>query len=140
MDNPSLTVREYPGKDPLRILLDPDRIVPPTHQLFNGEVETWVLSKKEVVYGNEKVISFEGDNAIKPLLDAAYDGGLQSIFVEGGAATLNSFIEEGMWDEALVLEGDVLFHEGLLAPKVSDDYLVEKSIFGKDRIQHYRKR
>ena len=140
VDNPSLTVRDYPGNSPLRILLDPERIVPLTHQLFNGEGATWVLSNNDLQYGNEKVIPFDGKNAINSLLDIAYAQGIQSIFVEGGAATLNSFIESNLWDEAMILEGDVLFHYGLPAPKLKDELLVKKSTYGKDRVHYFRNR
>ena len=41
---------------------------------------------------------------------------IQSVIIEGGKATLNQFIEAGIWDEARVLTAAKNFEKGLKAP------------------------
>ena len=62
---------------------------------------------------------------------------VQSLIVEGGAFTLNAFIEAGLWDEARVFRGNVLFKKGLGAPILSRMPVKEVSIRG-DRLLYYR--
>ena len=48
---------------------------------------------------NPEKIVLSGDINILGLLSSLYDKGAQSIIVEGGANTLNSFINKELWDE-----------------------------------------
>jgi len=41
-----------------------------------------------------------------------------SIFVEGGAFTINSFLTAGLWDEARVIRSRNNFEDGLTAPVI----------------------
>ena len=43
------------------------------------------------------------------IADYLYHEGIQSLFIEGGAEVLNHFITTGLWDEARIFTGDVLF-------------------------------
>ena len=48
-----------------------------------------------------------------------YAKGISSVIVEGGAAVLNSFLEEDLWDEARVFTSPKLFKDGIAAPKIN---------------------
>ena len=41
---------------------------------------------------------------------------IQSLIVEGGTKTIQTFIDENLWDEARVFSGEVHFNDGLNAP------------------------
>ncbi|MGY0407727.1 MAG: bifunctional diaminohydroxyphosphoribosylaminopyrimidine deaminase/5-amino-6-(5-phosphoribosylamino)uracil reductase RibD, partial [Polaribacter sp.] len=41
---------------------------------------------------------------------------IQSVLIEGGTQTLQTFIDENLWDEARVFRGNIAFKEGVFAP------------------------
>ncbi|MEO6189967.1 MAG: riboflavin biosynthesis protein RibD, partial [Saprospiraceae bacterium] len=56
------------------------------------------------------------------------------LLIEGGASTLNHFIEEGLWDEAKVITNHSLrLGEGIKAPYVSGK-LKKKYAYATDKI------
>ena len=59
--------------------------------------------------------SFKLQDILKDILKK----GIGSIIVEGGAKTLNSFIKEGMWDEARIFNSNKKFKRGIKAPKLN---------------------
>ncbi len=50
------------------------------------------------------------------MLDECYRQGVQSLIVEGGRATLQSFIDENLWDEARIETAPVSVGQGTPAP------------------------
>jgi len=99
-DNPSLTVRDWTGQHPIRIVLDKNTVLNNTHTVFNTEAET--LRLKET-------------NA-KTICDLLYKNNINSVIIEGGAKTLQLFIDANLWDEARIFKGNILFSEGVKAP------------------------
>ena len=53
---------------------------------------------------------------VPQLLEALYARSLQSLLVEGGALTLQSFLDAGLWDEAFVEESPIFLQAGVRAP------------------------
>src|SRR5690606_14771469 len=47
-DNPSLTVRDWTGENPIRVVVDKDLKLPKTLSVFNSEARTMVISKNNV--------------------------------------------------------------------------------------------
>lgn len=136
VDNPSLTTRHYPGPNPTRILIDKALKVKPSSNAFNTEAKTIVLNQvKSSENGNLKFIKLN-DFSSKIICDTLFEENISSIIVEGGATTLNSFIEANLWDEARVLVGKTIFESGLAAPKLAIDPNNSLS-FGKDIIHTY---
>lgn len=119
VDNPSLTVREVIGKNPIRIVIDRQLSLRGDYNIFNEDAQTIIFNEKknEVVSENLRhiKIAFDGTE-LQQLLHHLYEMNVQSIIIEGGAYTLNQFIEKNLWDEARVLTGNVLFNSGLNAP------------------------
>lgn len=103
-DNPLLTVRLAKGKNPLRVLIDKNLDVPPYYNLFNTASPTLVINslrdevKAHITY---RQIDFSR-NILPQLMSLLHGMQIQSLFVEGGAFTLNSFIENDLWDEVRV--------------------------------------
>jgi diaminohydroxyphosphoribosylaminopyrimidine deaminase / 5-amino-6-(5-phosphoribosylamino)uracil reductase len=133
-DNPSLTVREYPGRNPLRILIDRELKVATSAAIFNSEAPTLIFNeRKEGVEDHLTYIKVDFSRLVNEVLKDLYKRNIQSVIVEGGAKTLNSFIETYLWDEARVLTGNVHLGQGLPAPKLEGN-LAESTFFGTDRI------
>ena len=62
---------------------------------------------------------------------------IQSMIVEGGAQTIQSFIDADLWDEAAVFTGSAEFGNGLPAPKLNISPFSSKSV-SDDRLLMYR--
>jgi len=125
-DNPSLTVREWSGRPPLRLLIDRELKLPAGLSLFDQQIPTVVYTSKSVSGKNNlefKRILFNG-NELDQVLSDLHERGVQSLIVEGGQLLLNSFIERGIWDEARVYTGKSHFHKGVRAP-VLDGMMVK---------------
>ncbi len=117
-DNPSLTVREWHGPHPLRLVIDKDMKLPAELYLFSQSVPTVVYTSKEVMGKNNlefKRILFDG-NELDQILKDLHERGILSLIVEGGQILLNSFISRNIWDEARVFTGKCNFHRGVKAP------------------------
>jgi len=141
-DNPSLTTRNYPGKNPTRIILD-NKL-----EIWNSKSDFLVLNNdsKTLIFNSDS--DFEVDNCkgikiefdsklIDNLLSKLYQENIQSIIIEGGAITLNSFITEGVWDEAFVFENEKKFENGVNAPVLNVSTNNTFAI-GKDTLSIYK--
>ncbi len=120
-DDPSLTVRSWTGDNPIRLVWDTEGEADKKAKIFNDEARTVLLSAEKIESENLESISLETHNGKVRAIDIAraiHSLEIQSIIVEGGARTLNSFIEENIWDEARVFTGETTFGSGLRAPKI----------------------
>jgi len=120
-DNPSLTVRDWKGQNPIRIVLDKDHKLPKDGKVFDKGVETILLSKEE--------IDFESKLGIQ-ICDLLHKKNIQSVIIEGGSKTLQTFIDEDLWDEARIFRGSAVFSDGIKAPNFSGKLISERSIAG----------
>lgn len=131
-DNPKLNVRSWSGSNPTRIVLDKSFRIPSSANVFDGSVMTIVITGKK-----EKNSEIKYPKASKNLVFEAIDFSplgvlekgvgiqvcevlqkhqIQSVIIEGGTQTLQTFIDEDLWDEARVFVGDTEFGEGLKSP------------------------
>lgn len=117
-DNPQLNARLWNGNQPLRIVFDRSLQLPETLTLFNDKLPVWVLNElKEEEQGAIRFVQLDfSENILGQLLQRLQEANKLSLIVEGGAGLLQSFIDEGLWDEARVFETDNLLNEGLQAP------------------------
>lgn len=120
-DNPSLTVRDWAGSNPVRIVLDRNGSLPANLSLFNDEAPTMVFTSNEnssFEYA-EKILMSYNANPVDTILETLYQRGVQSVIVEGGAQLLNAFIDMNLWDEARVFKGPQWFIKGVNEPHIS---------------------
>jgi len=70
----------------------------------------WFLTKLIDTDGKNKYIALEDFNRYVPqyILYQLYLQDIQSVIIEGGAHTLQSFIEAGLWDEARIFTGKIV--------------------------------
>jgi len=119
-DNPSLTVRDWTGKNPLRLVIDPNLELPENLNLFDQIVPTvcYNIVKSEKT-DNLEFVKLKPGFELKEILADLNSRKIQSLIVEGGSFVLNKFIEEGLWDEARVFTGPTEFGEGISAPNLN---------------------
>jgi diaminohydroxyphosphoribosylaminopyrimidine deaminase/5-amino-6-(5-phosphoribosylamino)uracil reductase len=105
-DNPSLTTRNWQGKNPLRIYIDKRLRVDAKYKILDNSTDTLILNleKNEKVDLNEFVMMEDETKLIEELLQLLYKKGIQSLIVEGGTNLLQSFIESNCWHEARVIK------------------------------------
>lgn len=118
-DNPSLTVRNAEGTNPVRILIDFDLKVPSGYNIYNNEAKTFVLNAvKEGIEGSIQFIKINKENFLHELMEALYKEQIQSVIIEGGRFTLQQFINSNLWDEAIVIKNENLkLENGTKAPE-----------------------
>ncbi len=139
LDNPSLTVREWQGRNPKRILIDKNLELAESLSIFDDAAETIIFNAKKTDWqGNRKYIELENFDLYLPqqILYQLYLMDVQSIIVEGGRKTLDLFIQAGLWDEARVFVGAESWAEGIEAPKLIGD-LKEEIQVGSDQLKIY---
>ncbi|WP_353150554.1 bifunctional diaminohydroxyphosphoribosylaminopyrimidine deaminase/5-amino-6-(5-phosphoribosylamino)uracil reductase RibD [Chryseobacterium sp.] len=118
-DNPSLTVRNAEGENPVRILIDFDLKVPENFNIYSKEAKTLVLNSiKEEIKDNIQFIKIKKESFMPDLMNALYKEQIQSVIIEGGRFTLQQFIDAGLWDEAIVIKNESLkLENGTKAPE-----------------------
>ena len=139
-DNPSLNVRDWEGNHPVKIILDRQNRLPENLTVFNSTEKTIIFSQSKRSFNNEncqtEVINFEG-NLVQEICNNLFQHNIQSVIIEGGARTLQTFIDENLWDEARVFKGKNAFKEGTKAPKFSGK-LVGKQTVLEDELLIFR--
>lgn len=140
-DNPRLNIRDWAGKNPLRVVIDRELKLGKHHNVFDNTQETLVFidDKANAVpvgdSGKTRYASIVFDShAEQQMLDFLYKANIQSVMIEGGAYTLNSFIEKGLWDEARIFTGPVLFRKGVKSPEITGDSITSRE-FGNSVLQ-----
>lgn len=117
-DNPSLTVRNWQGKNPIRVLIDKNLEVPQHFQLYDKTTKTIVFNQlKSQDLDTIQLIKIDFSEAVEnQILEHLFKLNIQSIIIEGGAFLLNQFIKHNLWDEARITKSDEVFSKGLSAP------------------------
>lgn len=123
-DNPTLNVRSWSGQNPVRIVLDRSLRIPKTATIFDKSVQTIVITEvgakpqqfdKNLIF---EEIYFSKNIAIQ-ICEVLQKNKIQSVIIEGGLQTLQTFIDQDLWDEARVFVGDKEFKEGVPSPKLN---------------------
>ncbi len=119
-DRPLLNVRDWKGNNPLKLILSSSGAL--DHLYIENETNgtTVVFTHNmEVQYSSAvKVLLGRDSSSASQVLSYLYKTGIQSLFIEGGAMVLDSFINEGLWDEARIFTGRQVFKEGVRAPEL----------------------
>jgi diaminohydroxyphosphoribosylaminopyrimidine deaminase / 5-amino-6-(5-phosphoribosylamino)uracil reductase len=81
----------------------------------------------------------EDVSLVHQMINALYRMNIQSVLVEGGSYLLQSFIDEGVWDEARVITNEQLsIGAGLPAPVLKDEKLQNSEHIFSDVIRTYK--
>jgi diaminohydroxyphosphoribosylaminopyrimidine deaminase/5-amino-6-(5-phosphoribosylamino)uracil reductase len=68
------------------------------------------------------------ENFWEEMIHDLYNRKIQSVMVEGGAQTLETFIQGGWWDEARVFRSMRTFGKGIAAPGIQGHFVSEEKI------------
>ena len=136
-DNPNLNARDWEGENPVRIVIDKKLELPDSLNLFDGIIPTLCYNiKKNRSCNGVEWIKVHKETLIEQLLDDLYQRGIQSVFVEGGAALHKSLINARLWDEARVFVADTIFGGGIDAARISLPH--QQELIGQDKLLVYR--
>ena len=139
-DNPKLNTRLWKGENPVRVVIDKDLKIPQESALFDGTIKTIVLTENVKSSGSNNLV-FEKVNFQQNLplqiCEILYRHNLQSVIIEGGAKTLQTFIDNNLWDEARVFTGISEFHKGVKAPEFSGK-MFSKTTLERDTLKFYK--
>jgi len=151
-DDPELTTRLAPGANPIRIVIDMDLRLPKSLNLFDTLTTTIVFNTKEHNLPLQKISAnelkqigvgyyqvTEDVSLVHQVTNALYSMGIQSVLIEGGTYLLQSFINEGIWDEARIITNEELVSgTGLSAPTLSNATLHASEKIFSDVIRTYK--
>jgi|SRR5690554_199392 len=120
IDNPTLSTREVVGKNPSRILIDRNLEVANDFKILNDEATTFIFNaiknEKKQLLNYFKIDFSSNEKVLVDILSELHHQNIQSIIVEGGSETLQSFIDLKLWDEARVFSAEKKFYKGIKAP------------------------
>ena len=122
IDDPQLNVREWQGRNPIRIVIDRYLQLPKSLNLFDQSQPTLVFNSLKTDVDKEiKFLELEDfDNLLPELICyQLYLMDIQSLIIEGGKQTLELFIKTGLWDEARIFTSNQNWGKGLTAPELT---------------------
>lgn len=136
VDNPRLDTRHYFGPSPLRIALDRGGKIPAAHHLLDDSAETWIFGpERPGVWTNTRFFPQKEAALIPLLLEKLAAARKAILLVEGGADTLQRFLDAGLWDEIRVLENVRFLSQGIPAPRVPEGaILLENRLLASDTL------
>lgn len=155
LDNPQLNVRQWAGRNPLRIVLDRYGVLNRHLHVMDRSVPTLIVGERSAPYVKEMLSDRHSnapqDVALQPvdflhvdytasiwpaLMEELKRREITSLLVEGGAEVLRSLIRENWWDEAYVELGTERFESGTVAPMLpATAYCEERQLW--NHIQRY---
>lgn len=140
-DNPQLNARLWAGHNPVRIVLDRTLRLPETLHLFDNTQKTLCYN----AFRNEEKrpttfvqIDFD-ENFLANLLGDLYERKIQSLLVEGGTVILQTFLNEGIFDEIRIFKSPKSIEKGTTAPLLPTGVrLLHQEKMGEDWLTHLR--
>ena len=146
-DNPRLNVREWHGKDPLRLIIDRYLEVSEQLEMIRDPHPTVVFTdihsdhskaRSLCKYAVEIVRLDFGISVLKQIIDYLYNRNILSLFVEGGEHTISGFFKEGLWDEVRVFVGNKTFQSGVKAPDFPNNKIYNQGELLETRFYTFR--
>jgi diaminohydroxyphosphoribosylaminopyrimidine deaminase/5-amino-6-(5-phosphoribosylamino)uracil reductase len=135
-DKPKLNVRDWTGRNPVRIVIGSRKAAP--EALFAPAQEGGALSDGVIINSpNVDLIVSELMSIAPP--SGAGGAGLQSIIIEGGTQLLQSFIEAELFDEIRIFRSQKQLKKGILAPVLPRNITImsQKNLLG-DELTNYQ--
>lgn len=140
LDNPSLTTRNWQGKNPIRICIDRHLKIEKTAKILDQTSDTIILNQQiSKIEGLNDFIQINFEREIIPQFnELLYQKNIQSVIIEGGAKLLQTFIDAGVWDEARVITNTHLVIEnGIASPDFENKPLIKQEKIENDLIQYF---
>ena len=152
-DNPSLTVREQKGRNPLRIVIDGRLRVPLSSNVCQSDASTIIYTvrsnnkTKKIVQFEKRgvaVVPLQGKNGrIHPfqIMDDLVKHHVSSVLVEGGQQIFSEFINTKLVDKIYLFTGNKSFGTGIptfgeiRVPIIARRHAIK--VFRKDVLEEY---
>lgn len=137
-DDPSLTTRLWPGENPIRCVIDNNLSLPMWLKIFDQSTSTIIFNfLRNDEEKNIKRIKLN-DGELSTLLKAMYRLDIISVLIEGGALLLQSFIDDGLWDEARIIRNKRLTIEnGIDAPDLKNAVVENQERYFSDTVSYF---
>jgi len=136
-DNPQLNVRDWTGRNPVRIVVDRFLKLSDKRHVFDRKQKTIVYNLlKHEEHENLILIRLDEEDFMNQMVKDMLKQNLQSVIIEGGAYTLQCFIDAGIWDEARVFVSPRSFGKGIKAPLLNGN-LIQTDTVVKDKLFIY---
>lgn len=138
IDDPTLTNRYWGGENPVRVVIDNFLKLRQNANVFNSDAATIIINRKK----NElnKNIRFykveDSDSIVTGIMNCLFGQQLNSVIIEGGAKTIQSFIDASLWDEAMIItSGGLKINEGIRSPMLNNHTVTSFINLFNDRIR-----
>ena len=139
-DNPKLDVRDWTGNNPVRIVIDRNNRIPTESLIFDSSAKTIIISESASSSEKENIqfekIDFDKKVA-EQIVEILYQNQIQSIIIEGGRQTLQTFVDSDLWDEARIFRGNLDLKNGTKAPVLLKK-IIEKQAIQNDELLIFR--
>ena len=128
-DNPKLDVRDWTGKNPVRIIIDRTGRIAEDYFVKDLKTKTIIITEQEKLTFSEKgiyenlIFDASMSSAICGIL---FKNNIQSVIIEGGRQTIQTFIDSNFWDEARVFVGNFNLNNGVKAPILKRNFTSRK--------------
>lgn len=129
LDNPSLTTRLWPGRNPLRLAIDLRGTLNRNLHLLDGKTKTVLFTDMSQDLRDTETttqVKLDADgNTLQQIAQWLYEHKVQRLLVEGGANTLQRFIDAELWDEAYIETAPIKLGKGVTAPHIRNEHKKE---------------
>ena len=144
LDDPSLNIRHWAGRSPLRLVIDKNCTLPADLKIFDGTLPTVVYTaceKEDKVGKNIEQVVLDFNEPLLPQILAHLNGRrVDSLLVEGGATLLQSFIKASLWDEARVeINPGLELGNGVVAPSLAPLQPIAEECLAGNRILYFHR-
>ncbi len=140
-DNPRLTVRDVPGPNPVRVVIDPRARTPlDAHVLTSGDARTlWLIGPSAVVVETPathvEVVRLSTDDLADPgtVLALLAERGLRRVLVEGGGRLVSSFVAARVVDRLYLTTAPLLIGDGVPGLRFAGQDALRDALRGRCR-------
>lgn len=137
-DNPKLSVREWAGRNPTRIVIDRFLKLTTKLHVLDRSQRTFVYNVLKHEEHSDLVLArVDEHDFLNELVSDLNKRNIQSVLVEGGAQTLQYFIDAGLWDEARVFTSEHTFGRGIRSPQFHGNLISSESVLS-DTLSTYQ--
>jgi diaminohydroxyphosphoribosylaminopyrimidine deaminase / 5-amino-6-(5-phosphoribosylamino)uracil reductase len=117
-DDPVLTVRHVEGRNPVRVVVDPDRRLSDHYSVFNdGLAPTLLLCREEMCkpgehHGRAEVVGVAAGCSPEAVLAVLRQRRLPRVFIEGGGVTVSRFLAARCLDRLQLAVSPLIMGQG----------------------------
>ena len=100
-----------------------------TLKILNNKAKTLIFNEiKSEIKDTNSFIKTNFSNLINNITRKLHEQNVQSVIIEGGTTTLQSFIDMNIWDEARVFTTNKKLNDGVKAPVIKGKTLCVSKI------------